>query len=62
MDLVITTRVVTNHYANLNFLLKVFQRVWMKKNGIEIKVLDHITFLFYIEEVDDMVLVLQKGP
>lgn len=38
-----------------------FPSVWVKNRDIEIKVLDQTMFLFYFEEEDDLLLVMQRA-
>lgn len=58
----IVGRVVTNYYINPDALLKIFQHVWIRKVGIELKALDQSTFLLYFKEIDDIELVLFNSP
>lgn len=60
-DLALVVQVFSDRYINLDSLLKVFQRVWVKKGRIELKVLDHIAFLFYFEEFNDLDFILQRA-
>lgn len=60
--LLIAARVLTEQYVNPDAILKVFQRVWTKKRGIELKAMDQTTFIFYFEEMKDLLLSLHRAP
>lgn len=52
---------VTEHFVSQNALFKVFRCIWAKMRGLDHKVLDHISFMLYFEEIEDLEMVLQRA-
>lgn len=58
LELKIDARVVIDCCVILDAQMKIVQRVWTKKGGLELKVLDCSTVLLYFEDMGELKLVL----
>lgn len=55
-DLALVAHVVTEHFINSDALFRA------RKDGLEFKVLNRTTFIFYFEVVEDVEHALYKSP
>lgn len=61
-ELVIVAQLMSQWQVKLEALLRVHSKIWTKNGGLDIKVLDRCTFVFYFEELAEMNQATRKAP
>lgn len=59
-ELSIVAHIISQTQANVDAPLRVHRKNWTKNRGLDLKVVDQSTFIFYFEEASDLEFVLRK--
>lgn len=53
-ELAVSVKIVSGRSINPDMMLRVFRRGWTLAGGLELKILDQSSFVFYFEDASDM--------